>query len=614
MPEIHDLHPRPQLVRDDWMDLSGPWSFAFDDGDVGLSKRWFERSDVYDRTITVPFPPESRASGVHEPAYHPVVWYRRSFQVTAAEGTGDVLLHFGAVDYRARVWVNGQLVAQHEGGHTPFSANITQALVGSGEQVVVVRAEDEPRDLAQPRGKQDWQREPHAIWYHRTTGIWQTVWLERVPSVFLEALRWTPDVDRLELRLEARLGRRPPPDTRLKVRLTLRGQLLSEQVVAVADRLVNTTMSLHFVSTNPERDDILWSPRRPNLIQAELTVLVGDEPVDSVRSYAGLRSASARGGRFLLNGLSYYLRLVLAQNYWPETHLAAPSTDALRQEVQLVKDLGFNGVRIHQKIEDPRFLYWCDHIGLLVWEELPSAYVFTPEACERLTREWLEVLRRDHSHPCIVTWVPLNESWGVPNLEGDPAQRAFARGLYQLTRALDPTRPVIANDGWQFVAGDLIGVHDYAPHGETLRDRYGTPEALDRTLRTVQPYFRNILTDATRGEEAVVLSEFGGLSFAPEAGDRWFGYGTVRSSEELLARYEELVQAVLGSETLIGFCYTQLTDTEQETNGLLTAQRIPKLDPARLRAINTRASRSMPGDILADIHHGAQDHHSAGHE
>ncbi|UBV44377.1 glycoside hydrolase family 2 (plasmid) [Deinococcus taeanensis] len=614
MTDPHPVHPRPQLARDAWTDLSGVWAFAFDDGDVGLGERWFARADVYDRTITVPFPPESRASGVHDTGYHPVVWYQRPFDVPEREPGGEVLLQFGAVDYRAQVWVNGQLVAEHEGGHTPFTAVVTQALTGSGPQLLTVRAEDEPRDLAQPRGKQDWQREPHAIWYHRTSGIWQPVWLECVPRVHVQDLRWTSDIHRLELRLDARLGHRPLPDTRLKVRLTLRGQLLSEQVVAVPDRHVSITLNLYYVSTNPERDDILWSPRRPNLIQAELTLLVGETAVDEVRSYAGLRSAGTRGGRFLLNGLSYYLRLVLAQNYWPASHLAAPSADALRREVQHVKDLGFNGVRIHQKIEDPRFLYWCDHLGLLVWEELPSAYAFTPEACERLTREWLEVLRRDYSHPCIVTWVPLNESWGVPNLEGDPAQRAFARGLYQLTRALDPTRPVIANDGWQFVAGDLIGVHDYAPQGETLRERYGTPEALERTLRSVQPYFRNILTDATRGEEAVVLSEFGGLSLAPDTGERWFGYGTVTSPEDLLSRYEDLVQAVLRAETLVGFCYTQLTDTEQETNGLLTADRVPKLDPARVRAINTRASRAMPGDILAEIHHVAQDQHAAGHE
>ncbi|WP_027483349.1 glycoside hydrolase family 2 protein [Deinococcus pimensis] len=610
MREPDVLHPRPQLTRDEWTDLGGTWGFAFDDDDVGRRDRWYARDDVYDRQIVVPFPPESHASGLRETGYHRVLWYRRTFKVEASADT-DVLLHFGAVDYRAEVWVNGQFVTRHEGGHTPFTADVTAALREGAEQIVVVRAEDEPRDLTQPRGKQDWQVEPHAIWYHRTSGIWQTVWLERAPRTRIEALRWTPDVDRMELRLVARVAGPLVDGAALRVRLTLREELLAEQALTVTGAEVRATIPLNFVSTNPERDDILWSPRRPNLIDAELTLEAGGRTLDRVGSYAGLRSAAVQGGRFLLNGLTFYLRLVLAQNYWPQSHLAAPDTDALRREVELVRSLGFNGVRIHQKVEDPRFLAWCDRLGLLVWAEMPSAYAYSPETVERVTREWLEVLRRDHSHPCVVTWVPMNESWGVPNLEGDEAQRAFVRGLYGLTRAMDPTRPVVANDGWQYVAGDVLGVHDYAPHGETLRERYGTRASTQETLRSVQPYFRNILTDVDdHGDAAVVLSEFGGLSFAPGEGERWFGYGTVRSGEELLARYDELVTAVLASDSLAGFCYTQLTDTEQETNGLLTATREPKLDVARLREINTRFARSTPGDVLGSVHQDAQDRHT----
>ncbi|AFZ66914.1 glycoside hydrolase family 2 protein [Deinococcus peraridilitoris] len=612
MKHLRDHHPRPQLTREQWQDLSGPWAFAFDDQNVGLRQRWFESPQHFDRQILVPFPPESHASGLRETGFHPVVWYRRTFQVGPAERSGRLLLHFGAVDYRARVWLNGRLVAEHEGGHTPFTADLSDALTDDGEQVLVVRAEDDPRDLAQPRGKQDWLLEPHAIWYHRTTGIWQTVWLECVPWTYLQHLRWTPNLNRMELHLQAQLNDAPAEPCDLRVRLTLRGQFLAEQVVRVIGRQVACTLSLQHLPVNPERDDLLWSPRRPNLIDAELSLLQNGSLLDQVASYAGMRSVAVKGGRFLLNGLSYYQRLVLAQNYWPQSHLAAPDPQALEREVRLVKDLGFNGVRIHQKIEDPRFLYWCDTLGLLVWGEMPSAYVFTEQMCERLTREWLEFIRRDYSHPCVVAWVPLNESWGVPDLEGDSAQRAFARGLYQLTKAFDPTRPVIANDGWQFVGGEMIGVHDYATQGATLRERYGTHEAMERTLQYVQPYFRNLLTHGeARADEAMILSEFGGLSFAPGADQAWFGYGTVTSSEGLLERYRELVTAVLHSEVLMGFCYTQLTDTEQETNGLLTAERQPKLDIDVLRAINTRSSQSMPGDVLKDIHHDAQARHDS---
>jgi hypothetical protein len=288
-----------------------------------------------------------------------------------------------------------------------------------------------------------------------------------------------------------------------------------------------------------------------------------------------VRSVGFSGGRFLLNGRPYYLRLALEQGYWPESHLAAPSGEALRREVELAKALGFNGVRIHQKVEDPRFLYWCDRLGLLVWGEMANAFVFSPEAVQRLVREWMEVLERDYSHPCIVTWVPLNESWGVPALERDPAQQHYVQALYHLTHTLDRTRPVIGNDGWEHIASDVWGVHDYALDGATLRERYGTHEALERTLSQVQPHFRTlVLPETHRAGEPLMLTECGGISYAPRPGEPWFGYGTVESKDAFLAKYEDIIGAILDCPTIAGFCYTQLTDTEQETNGLLGADRI----------------------------------------
>jgi hypothetical protein len=294
-----------------------------------------------------------------------------------------------------------------------------------------------------------------------------------------------------------------------------------------------------------------------------------------------------------------FLRLALAQNYWPDSLLAAPSADALRREVELARSLGFNGLRIHQKIEDPRFLYWCDRLGMLVWGEAANAYVYSDRAAEMLTREWLAAVRRDYNHPCIVTWVPLNESWGVPDLDRSAQQRNFVRALYYLTKGLDPTRPVIANDGWQHGVGDIFGVHDYAPTGEMLRDRYADRRTIERTIREVRPHHYPLLSEGGALEDKpIVVSEFGGLTFTPGAGEDWFGYGQFADAEALLARYQDLVDALLDSTALAGFCYTQLTDTEQETNGLLTAQREPKLDPERVRAITSRPSRAVPSEIL----------------
>ena len=601
--ERDETHPRPQLTREHWTDLSGTWQFAYDDADTGLLDGWIEKPAAFDRTITVPFPPESRASGIGDPAYHPVVWYRRTFSVDPQAKDQLQILHCGAVDYRAMVWVNGRLVAEHEGGHTPFSADITSALRADlDEQVVVIRAEDQPNDLTQPRGKQYWEPKPRRIWYHRTTGIWQPVWLETVPRTYMVDVRWTPDLERGRLGLEVRLNRTPERPLQLRVRLSVNGTSLAEDVYTLARGEIHRDIALEPGGLTMSRERVLWSPSFPNLIDAELTLEDAGAIGDQVGSYAGLRSAGFANGRFLLNGRPYYLRLVLEQGYWPESLLAAPSPDALRREVELIKSLGFNGVRIHQKVEDPRFLYWCDRLGLLVWGEMANAFVFTPTAVERLTREWIEVLRRDYSHPCIVTWVPLNESWGVPALEADEAQQAYVRALYHLTHALDRTRPVIGNDGWEHLASDVWGVHDYALDGQTILERYGTPEALERTLYEVQPHYRTIvLPEYHRAGEPIMLTECGGISYAPASGQAWFGYGTVTERDAYLAKYAELIGAILDCPTIAGFCYTQLTDTEQETNGLLLEDRTPKLDPEAVRAITRRASKAIPGEVLASI-------------
>lgn len=598
-----DTHPTPQFAREDWVDLCGEWQFTFDDDDVGLGLDWQSGAHQLGTRIQVPFPPESPASGVGDTGFHRVVWYKRTFTLDSRQRSRRVLLRFGAVDYEATVWLNGQLVAKHRGGSTPFSADVTHALAtGDAGQVIVVRAEDDPSDLMQPRGKQDWQLAPHRIWYHRTTGIWQPVWLEFVGETFIEEIRWTPDARQGMLQMSVRLNAAPSSPLTVRVRLFLHGDPLGDDVYRVDQQELRRGIALEIHSPNVGREDLLWSPRHPNLIDAEVTLLDGETTLDTIHSYAGLRSAAVSRGRFLLNERPFYLRLVLEQGYWPSTHLAAPSNEAVRHEVELIKSLGFNGVRIHQKVEDPRFLYWCDRLGLLVWGEMANAYAFAPTAVERLTTEWIEVLRRDYSHPCIVTWVPLNESWGVPGLERDPAQQHYVQALYHLTHALDPTRPVIGNDGWEHIASDIWGIHDYALDGDTIRERYGSSEAVERTLRETQPHSRALaLAGARREGEPIVLTEYGGISYEPAGGQHWFGYGTVRTAEEYLHKYEELISAVLDCASVVGFCYTQLTDTEQETNGLLHADRTPKLDTEKIRQITSRPSKALPGEIFSQI-------------
>jgi beta-galactosidase/beta-glucuronidase len=582
-----ELPPNPQFFRDGWIDLCGAWGFAHDDAEVGIDERWFERSDIFTRTIVVPFPPESRASGIHDPSDHPVVWYRRTFTIER-QGDERVVLNFGAVDYLASVWVNGRLVAKHEGGHTPFSADITCELNASGEQVLVVRAEDQPLDMSQPRGKQDWLPDPHIIWYYRTTGIWQPVWLEKVAPVHINEVRWTPRLHRLGLRLIAQLSRTPKTALRMRVRLWLHGALLIDDTCLVRQRELGREFILPISDLAMQLEDILWSPEHPNLIEAELS-LIDEEGrvIDALRTYTGLRSASVGNGRFLLNGRPYYLRSVLEQGYWPESHLVAPSPDALLREVELIKELGFNSVRIHQKVEDPRFLYWCDVLGLAVWGEMANTYAYTWLSAERLTREWMEVLKRDFSHPSIVTWVPVNESWGVPTLAQDERQREHLRALYALTKSFDPTRPVVDNDGWEHVRTDIVTIHDYSKNGQTLRERYGTDAALTNLVQTGRPLHYPPLLEKhlVEPDAPVMLTEFGGISYEPQPDTKWFGYGTVTTVQEYVEKIRELVVAVLDCPGIVGYCYTQLTDTEQETNGLLDENRKPKFDVAVIRSI-----------------------------
>jgi len=597
------MHPRPQLTRPAWHELGGAWQFAFDDGDVGRDGQWQAREDPFDRVIQVPFPFESPASGIGDRGFHPVVWYRR---VVHAQVAADrrLLLHLGAVDHRAEVWVNGRSVVRHEGGSTPFSADVTAALDASGEQVVVVRAEDDPHDLRQPRGKQDWEREPHAVWYDRTTGIWQPVWTEEVPATRVESLHWVPDLASRSVQLTAAVAGPLHPGSRLRVVLRRGDRVLADDTCVLVGRELVRSFSLPTPDPHLLGGGLLWSPETPDLVDAEVTLLAEDGAVlDEVGSYTALRSVAAEDGRFLLNDRAYFLRMALAQNFWPESHLAAPDEDALRREVQLAKDLGFNGVRVHQKVEDPRFLAWCDRIGLLVWVEMPSAYEFSSRTVDRLTREWLEVVERDRSHPCVVAWVPFNESWGVPDVRHAPDQQHLVRALYHLAKALDSTRLVVGNDGWEHVVTDLLTVHDYTARGDRLRHRYA--EALPATIAGLQPGHRALVVPGGSGADApVVLSEFGGITLDLGADAGWGGYGAVHSPEELLAGYRDLVGALLAAPDLAGFCWTQLTDVQQERNGLLTAAREPKAPIDQLRAVTTALAAAIPASAIGQLAYG----------
>lgn len=564
-------YPRPQFVREDWINLNGEWEFAFDDERKGDAKQWPSGRVPLSSKIQVPFAFQSKLSGIGDPDFHDCVWYRKTFALPETFKGKRVLLHFGAVDYEADVWVNGTLAVRHEGGHTPFSADITD-LLQEQDNVIVVKAVDDSRDLTIPRGKQYWEKDSASIFYTRTTGIWQTVWLEAVPEVYLKQVKFTPDLDRHSVGMQWFVaGPLQGKDIQLKAEIFFKGELVAEDVYRVTK-----PSGMRWVRLQDAGDLAfyrLWSPENPNLYDVTFTLLQDAQAVDRVKSYFGMRKISVENGKVCLNNRPYYMKLVLDQGYFPDGNLTPPSDEAIRQDVELAKAMGFNGVRKHQKLEDPRFLYWCDRLGLLVWGEMPSAYEFSDDYVRRLTREWQEAVERDYNHPCIVVWVPLNESWGVPKIQNDAQQQHHAMALYYLTKTLDPTRLVVSNDGWEMVKTDLLNIHDYEWREEVLRERYHSVESALQSM----PANRQLIVGGCSYEgQPILVTEFGGIAYKKSEWEGW-GYSGAENDEDFERRLRAVVTPLLASRAVQGYCYTQLTDVEQEINGLLTYDRKPKL-------------------------------------
>ena len=601
MPVRDPRHPRPQLRREPWELLDGEWDFALDPDATIAHPRHVEFTHI----IEVPFAPETEASGIGCEGFLRRCWYRRRINVEPGWlERGQILVHFGAVDREAWVWADGALVGRHVGGYTPFSVDVTEvARAADGEPMeLVVRADDQPRSLEIPRGKQDWWPAPHEIWYPRTTGIWQSVWLEHVPATSIVALRWTSDLPSLSVDLEAEIVGDVNGDDTLRVVLQRDGRLLVDDTITLVDCIDGrSTVRRRFDlsdAANGDPDQLVWRPEHPHLLDATLRY-AGRHDRDEVSSYTAIRSVGVENGRFQLNGQPTPLRFALDQGYWPRTGQTAPDVDALRHDVEMIRQLGLNGVRKHQKVEDPRWLAFCDELGVLVWEELPSAQRFSPDAVASLTTEWIEIVTRDRNHPCIVAWVPANESWGVPDVSRDRQQRSLIDALASLTAALDPTRPVSANDGWETSGGEIVGVHDYTHDADVMSERYGSAEAVDALFAGPGPEGKVLTVDGrSRDGRAVVLSETGGTTFGALPTGAYV-YGSFASEEAWLRGIRRLCRSILKSRTLSGYCWTQLTDTYQEANGLLRMDRSPKAPIEQLRA--ALLGIRLPND------HGAQE-------
>ncbi len=554
-------YPRPQMTRDAWLNLNGLWNYAIVD-------RGSPAPQSYQGEILVPFAAESALSGVKKSVGESKeLWYRRTFEIPSGWRGQHVLLHFGAVDWQAIVWVNGFQMGMHRGGYTPFSFDITDALTDAGEQEIVVDVWDPSDAGTQPRGKQ--VREPEGIWYTAVTGIWQTVWLEPVPETAIESLKITPDVDGARALVRVN-PTRAAPSARVRVTVNDGGDQVGQAEGAAGEEIA--------VDISQPK---LWSPDSPHLYDLDVALLEGGAAVDRVGSYLGMRKISLGRGklgfeRLLLNNKPLFELGPLDQGWWPDGLYTAPTDEALRSDIEVTKKLGFNMARKHVKVEPARWYYWCDKLGLLVWQDMPSGYMgrvpgglfVDPTDAEDASREgvsqaewqteYREMLDALHNQPSIVMWVPFNEGWG----QYDTARIAA------WTKAYDPSRLVDSVSGWtDRGVGDVLDIHIYPGPG----------------------------IEMPQNDRAAVLGEFGGLGW-PVEGRLWWnkrnwGYRTYHSREELNEQYQRIVGSAvsLPGRGLAAAIYTQTTDVEGEVNGLMTYDRsVIKFDEAALNKLHDR--------------------------
>ncbi len=561
-------YPNPQFERSDWINLNGEWEFEIDSGRSGRDRKLYEAERLGGK-ITVPFCPESRLSGVGNTDFMSAVWYRREIEIDESLLKGRVFLHFGAVDYEAFVYINGVPAGTHKGGYVHFSLDITK-LVRAGKNVITVCAEDDTRSPLIPSGKQCYEYNSRGCHYTRTTGIWQTVWLEFVPEAHIKSIKMFPDHINGTIDIQTAVT----GGGVLSARAFFEGKQVGAASQATGGGFVTLHMELN--------EKYLWDVGQGNLYDLELSF--GE---DKVKSYFGLRGVRMDGWRFMLNDRSVFMRLVLDQGFYPDGIYTAPTDDDLKKDIELSLAVGFNGARLHEKVFEPRFLYHCDKMGYIVWGEYPNWGIdySDPKNLASVLPEWCEALERDFNHPSIIGWCPFNETW---DYELRKQWDELLRIVYNVTKQMDPTRPCIDTSGNYHVVTDIFDVHDYEQNPQIFKlnyDRLMTEGVLydrieKRSGRDRQQW---------RGEPTFV-SEYGGIKWV-EGNENGWGYGNApKSKQEFLDRYKALTDTLLDNYRMCGFCYTQLYDVEQEKNGLYTYDRKPKFDTEFFKAVNSRTA------------------------
>ena len=571
---LRNEYPRPHFRRDEWLSLNGIWEFEFDDNHDGQCRNLHSGNVKLEKEINVPFSYQYPESGIGVKEHHDTLWYRRSFVYDKVDK--DVILGFNASDYVTTVWVNGHFAITHQGGFAPFTADITK-YVKEGENVIVVRCYD-PADPTIPRGKQYWNEGTWACWYIPNSGIWQSVWIDFVGKDSVEDFSITPDIDTNSFSGEIKLRNSLADLIELKVYYD--NKLVKRQMFSTDGKY--TRYSVNMMELNFVDEITYWAPEHPNLFYVDINVYKDGALLDTVHTRFGMRKISVQDGTILLNNKPLYQRLILDQGYWKNSGLTPPSIDAIKNDVKFTKDLGFNGARKHQKFEDPYYYYYADELGLLTWCEMPSSYNFNSDEVSYVTKEWQEIVNTAKKFSSIITYVPLNESWGVRKILLNKEQQHFATSLYHLTKAIDPSRLISTNDGWENLeASDILAIHDYAYSADDFKNRYNE-DTYDSVFQTFRRVYAN---DNNYMGHPVLLTEFGGIMLQKDAGGTNWGYNSAaQNDDEFFDRLKNLVDGIRAAD-FQGFCYTQLTDVQQEMNGLLDDEHNLKVDVERTRKI-----------------------------
>lgn len=571
-------YPRPQFRREEWLPLNGEWEFDFDDNGDGDLRGFASGKIALGKKILVPYAYQYEASGIGDLEVHNTVWYRRKF--TVAKTDKRALLCFNGADYITDVWVNGYHVCKHTGAYAPFNADITKYIL-DGENVIVVRCMD-TLDLSVPRGKQSWTGKQFACWYYPTTGIWQSVWIEFFGKDAINSYSIIPDIDEGKVYGEIETLYGIADEIEIVVKRMER--IVNQGRFAVKEKTAHYSLSV--LDRNTLGKLAFWTPERPHLYDIEFTLYKNGEAVDKAVSRFGMRKISIdKFGKICLNNKPYYQRLILDQGYWKESGTTPPSVEALKKDIELCKAMGFNGARKHQKMEDPYWYYLADELGFLTWCEMPSAYDFCEREILSVTKEWTEIVAAAKNFTSVVAYVPFNESWGIWQVLTNKRQQNFADGLYYITKTLDNTRLISTNDGWENTqATDFISIHDYAYDDAEFDAKY-----ISGKVDEVYPAGRKLMVEgASYRGQPVLFTEFGGVAMKTNSGGSNWGYGeSAADAEVFYARIDKLVKGVYNCP-FQGYCYTQVSDVQQEVNGLLDENHEPKFDVERLKKIFTQ--------------------------